>query len=243
MLDALNGSYYEEIYQVAYEILVVREIFNASLIVALAIFAGFFILRSRKEEKGSAQRNIFLGYCLFLCSYAITRIFFVFSDVELWFAYDHHGLTNTILNEIYVGIGYSAGILGALCLLIMIERYLIRTRYIFSILAIGIFILSVISIFPLIPTDIPQTIITVVFPVFFGVILLLYLYVVFKSAGEARKKAIGIVLGLLVMIVGFLFGSALIGDFIDPAGLYIIRILIEPFVVILGSAIFTLSQR
>ena len=73
--------------------------------------------------------------------------------------------------------------------------------------------------------------------------MLLYLYVAIKSAGDARKKSVGIVLGLLVMMLGFLLGSSLIGTLLDPAGLYTIRILIEPFIVIVGSAIFTFSQR
>ena len=147
------------------------------------------------------------------------------------------------MNDIYVGVAYSFGLFGALILIYMLERHLLHTYYVFSILAGGILILSLISIFAIIPTDFPRFIIAISMPGFFLVILILYLYVAVKSSGDPRKRALGIVGGLFVMMIGFILGSGLIGGILDPSGLYEFRILTEPFILITGSAIFTFSQR
>ena len=111
-----------EIYETTYEIFLVREIFNICLIIALIIFAGYLLSKMREKEPKSAQRNIYMGYILFLISYALTRVIFIFSDFEVYNTMS----SETALNNIYVGIAYSFGIFGALCLIFMIERYLIH---------------------------------------------------------------------------------------------------------------------
>jgi hypothetical protein len=227
------------IYDVSYAIFLLREIFNICLIVALIIFATFLFSKMRQKEPKSAQRNIYLGYCLFLLSYAATRIFFVFSDIEIYNA----GVPTTLLNTIYVGIAYSFGIFGALWLILMLERYLLHTWYIFTTLALIMFILSIASIFSIIINQILQFVIAIALPAFFVIVVFLYLYVAIKSSGEARKRSLGIIFGLVIMMIGFLFGSSIIGNYLDPLGLYVVRILIEPFIVIAGSAVFTFSQR
>ncbi len=229
-----------ELYDVPYEIFMWREIFNCCLIVILTMFALYLIHKMRQKEEGSAQRNIYLGYSLFLIFYGLVRLFFIFSDCEV---YNTHS-SETFLNNIYVGMAYSFGIIGAICIFYMIERYLVHTRYIFTIIGIAILGLSIISTLSLIPTEIPQLIMALALPAFFVLIVLLYLYVAIKSPGEARKRAFGIIIGILVIMVGILLGSKLIGGTLEAIGfLYEIRILIEPFIVIAGGAIFTFSQR
>jgi hypothetical protein len=230
-----------EINEVAYEIFLMREIFNGLLIVSMIIFAVFMFLKRRDKELSSAQKNIKLGYCLFLLSYGITRLFFIFSDFEIYSV--PPPTSETFMSTIYVGIAYAFGILGAIWLIVMIERYLLHTKYIFTIISIIIFGLSIISIFAIISTDLLTTIIAFSLPVFFGIVVILYLYVAINSTGDVRKRSLGVVLGLLIMMLGFILGSSLMGGILDPIGLYIPRILIEPFVVIVGSAVFTFSQR
>ncbi|NVM30944.1 MAG: hypothetical protein HWN65_19035 [Candidatus Helarchaeota archaeon] len=230
----------KDLFDTTPEIFNVRVIFNICLIVSLIIFALYLFIKRRREDPGSRTPTIFLGYAVFLICYSITRIFFVFSDFEVY----TWSTTTTELNTIYVGLAYSFGILGAICLFIIIERYLVHTKYGFTILGIVVLIMSLLSTFSIIVTEVPQTIITIVFPLFFAIIVLLYVYVAIKAMGEPRRRALGIVLGLLVMMLGFLLGSSLIGNLLDPiGGFYEIRILIEPFVIIIGSAIFTFSQR
>jgi len=228
-----------EIYEIDFNSFLLREIFNICLIGALILFAAFLFFKMREKEPGSAQLNIYLGYCLFLLSYACTRVFFVFSDIEVY----SMKISETILNTVYVGIAYSFGIFGALWLVLMLERFLLHTKYIFSILAIIMFILSVLSIFIMALNTIIQFAITITLPAFFLLVVLLYLYIAVKSAGEARKRSLGIIAGLVIMMVGFLFGSSVIGAYLDPLGLYVVRTLIEPFIIIAGSAVFTFSQR
>ncbi|MHA1651845.1 MAG: hypothetical protein ACTSYB_16760 [Candidatus Helarchaeota archaeon] len=229
-----------EIFEVSYQIFLLREIFIGCLISALLIFGLYLFHKMREKEPNSVQRQIFLGYGLFLICYIFTRVFFMLSDIEVY----NTKSTETFLNTIYVGIAYSLGILGTLWLFYSIERYLVHTKYIFTMLGIGILILSVVSILAIIPTEIPQLVMTIALPVFIAIIIFLYLYVAVKSSGEPRKRALGIVAGLLVMVVGFLFGSKLLGSALEAIGIiYEVRILIEPFIIIIGSAIFTFSQR
>ncbi|HUX98005.1 MAG TPA: hypothetical protein VMV49_00495 [Candidatus Deferrimicrobium sp.] len=229
-----------EIFEVAYEVFLVREIFNSILIGALIVFGIYLLKKMREKEPGSAQRDIYLGYCLFLILYGLVRVFFVLSDIEVYNAHN----PETFLNNIYVGIAYTCGIVGVLCLFYMIEKHLIHTRYIFTCVAVGIVIVSIISILSIIPTQIPQLIMLVSLPVFFGIVIFLYLYVAIKSPGEPRRRALGIMAGILVIMFGTLFNSQLIGGALESVGLpFEIRILIEPFIVIIGGAIFTFSQR
>lgn len=216
-----------------------RIIFNICLIIAWMIYSLVMIHKMREKEAGSPQRDIFRGYVLFLFTYAITRVIFVFSDFEVRIS----GSTTTYLNDIFVGVAYSFGILGAIFLLYVLEKYLLHTRYIFSVLAIGLLSLSIISTLAIIPTEVPRLVIAIMMPGFFLIILLLYLYVAFKSSGEPRRRSWGIVAGLCVMMVGFLLGSGIMGGIVDPFGLYEFRILVEPFILIAGGAIFTFSQR
>lgn len=227
------------IYEVDYNTFLLREIFNFCLIVALILFAAFLVFKMRDKESGSAQRNIYLGYWLFLLAYAGTRIFFVFSDFEVYSTKS----AVTLMNTIYVGTAYSFGIFGALMLILMLERFLLHTKYIFTIIAIAMLSLSVLSIFIATLNQLIQLAIAITLPAFFVIILLLYLYVAIKSPGEARKRSLGIIAGLLIMMVGLILGSQIAGNIFDPLGLYVVRILIEPFVVIAGSAVFTFSQR
>lgn len=123
------------------------------------------------------------------------------------------------------------------------RKYILNTWYIFTVLALSIFILSIISIFSVNMDQILQFAVVIALPAFFLVILFLYLIVAIKSPGEARKRALGITIGLSIMMIGPLFGSSFIGVYLDPLGLYAVRILFEPFIVIAGSSIFTFSQR
>jgi hypothetical protein len=222
---------------VPFEIFLTREILNGILIVVIISFAFFLFTKRKGKGEEGAQPSIFLGYFFFLLSYAITRLFFVLSDIEIYY----HG--ETALSEVYVGIAYAGGILGALWLFYSIERYLIKTRYVFTVIGIVIFALSIISITQIIPTTIPQTIIFIALPIFFALIFIMYLYVVIKTTGGARRRSTGILIGILFFMIGFLFGSSLFGNILDPIGLYTFRILIEPIILMVGGAIFTLSQR
>jgi hypothetical protein len=229
-----------EIFDVSYGVFLVREIFNSILIGALIIFGLYLFKKMREKEPDSPQHDIYLGYCLFLVFYGLVRVFFIFSDIEVFSTHS----SVTFLNTLYVGIAYSFGIIGILFLFYIIERHLIHSHYIFTIIAIGILILSVISILSIIPTEIPQLIMIVSLPAFFVIVIILYLYVAIKSSGEPRKRALGIMAGILVMMLGTLFNSQLIGGALEAVGFpFEVRILIEPFIVIIGGAIFTFSQR
>lgn len=231
-----------EINQISNEIFLVREIFNVFVVISMILFALYLFNKMRKKESGSVQKHIYLGYCFFLLSYGVTRIFFIFSDYEVRSLV--YPIIDSPLNMIYVGIAYTFGLFGALWIFFMVERYLVRTRYIFTAITIGILGLSIISILGIVPTDIPQLIMTVALPGFIALIILLYVYVAIKTPGDARNRALGIVVGLLIMVIGFLLGSKLFGGALESLGmLYEVRILIEPFIVIAGAAIFAFSQR
>ncbi|MDD1776523.1 MAG: hypothetical protein LUQ65_00005, partial [Candidatus Helarchaeota archaeon] len=191
-----------DIYEIDFNSFLLREIFNVCLIGALILFAAFLLSKMREKEPGSAQRKIYLGYCLFLLSYACTRVFFIFSDLEVYSTES----AGTLLNTVYVGIAYSFGIFGALWLIVMLERFLLHTRYIFTVIGIIMLILSLLSIFIMALNTIIQFAITITLPAFFLLVVVLYLYIAIKSAGEARKRSLGIIAGLVIMMAGFLFG-------------------------------------
>ena len=187
------------------------EMLNHELWVALRItatvlcivFAGYFWNRRRKTEF-KATRMILLGQGLFVFCFGLTRSLFIISDyfnpefpIELVIYHD------MALSFLFWKIATLVGILGIICLLVVIETYLVKTRYLFTIIA------TAGSIVALVSQDINfsrwTTYITL--PVAMIGAIFMYFYLVYRESGIIRKKAGISIIGLFLLGTGTLFGT------------------------------------
>lgn len=171
--------------------------------VLCVVFAGYFWNRRRHTEF-KATRMILLGQGLFVLCFGLTRTLFIISDyfnpefsIELVLYYDAD------LSFLFWKIATLVGILGIIFLLIVIESYLVRTRYIFTIIG------TVGSIVALVSQDINfsrwTTYITL--PVAMIGAIFMYFYLVYKETGLIRKKAGVSIVGLFLLGTGTLFAT------------------------------------
>lgn len=232
-----------EFYLAPYIVYFLRTVFNGILIGILIGFSIYLVDKAQAKE-ASSQRQIYVSYAGFCLTYGLTRFFFVFSDFIVYHSPSYRITNSDPLNDLFIGLAYVIVIAGFLLLQIMVERHLLHTRFVFTILCSVIFVLAVLSAIQIIPTDIPRFIVMIAFPGLVFIVGGLYVYVAIKSTGDVRKRAIGIIIGLLTIGVGILLESSLLGDILDLIpNMFALRILISPFIIMVGAAIFSISQR
>lgn len=175
-------------------------------IVFCIIFALYFWNRSRTADVKSA-RMMFLGQGLFVCCFGLTRLFFIISDyfrTEPEFAPIVFE-ANEALQLLFWRISNVIGILAIIFLLIVVETYLVKSKYVFTIIATTGLTLS------LILPDInhARTVTYITLPVALIGVIALYVYLYFKASGEIRFKA-GLSLdGFIIFGVGVMLDSNL----------------------------------
>ena len=181
---------------------------------------------------------IFLGQGLFMICFGLTRSLFAISD---FFTTDEY-YKNVVLvaggdqfiSDLFWKISTLVGILGIIFLLLVIETYLVKSRYFFTVIATIGLIVAMVS--PDINFSRWATYITL--PIAMFGLIVLYFYLLYKGMGVVRKKAGVSVLGLFLLGVGTLLGTS--------AGMGTLRTLFGSFpefipVIILtaGLAIYT----
>ena len=240
------------IYEVEYEFFISHIILFSCLIGAFVIFATYFFLRMREKEPKSLERVIFKGYCLFFLFYSLTRLFFLFSDFEIYYS----KVDVTFFYVIYTGIAYSAGILGLICFFYAQEQTILNTKFVFTSLLFVILMLSIFTTLFIIPIGIFRVIISGSTSTFFFIILIYYIYVALNAPqmstllggmqypGQMRNRALIILLGYIIFLMGVGFDSRLGASILESLGFpYKIQISIIPVIILIGGAIFTFSQR
>ena len=178
------------------------------------IFAGYFWKRRSREEMKST-RMIFLGQGLFVFCFGLTRFLFVISD---YFRTDPIYQNVVIVADeflfiLFWKISALIGILAIIFLLIVIETYLVKSRYVFTIIATAGLILALAS--PNI--EFSRWVTYIAMPVSLIAVVALYIYLLFTSSGEIRKKSGLSVLGLLIMGAGVMLDTTNAKTFISEA--------------------------
>ncbi|MHA1265442.1 MAG: hypothetical protein ACTSRS_09430 [Candidatus Helarchaeota archaeon] len=159
---------------------------KTTMIVFCLIFAVIFWRRSRTADYKSAKM-MFIGQGFFVFAFGITRILFVIAD---YYRPDpEYSLIviaqNESLHLFLWKLSSLIGILAIIFLLLVIETYLVKSRYIFTIIA------SVGIVTALLLPDINQARLATYIstPLALAGVIILYSYLFFKSSGEIRKKA------------------------------------------------------
>ena len=205
-----------------------------SLMVLCAIFAGYFLERRRNAELKST-RMVLLGQALFVLCIGLTRILFIISD------YFSPELPEEIVLEpnydlffLFWKISAVVGILAIIFLLIVIETYLVKSRYIFTATATVGLILAL--VFQDLYLARWATYITLPLSMF-GLIIL-YFYLVFKSDGDIRRRAGLSILGIFIAAGGMMLDTTSVREFFEVHSIFFPGF-IPIIIMIIGVAIYT----
>mgnify|MGYP006282476717 FL=1 len=209
----------------------------AGFVVIIIVVGIIFINRGKKSSSEvETQKKLNYSIGLFAFMYAITRTFFLFSDIER----DANDVSQ--LYFFYVYIAYMFSIIAMITILNIIENFLIkRTKKMltkFSIAYLFVIIgLLLLSFWNNSILAIGRTMSTIYF---FGtgmVIIILYLYLAAKSIGSIRRNALLSALGMIVLAIGLFLDS----DSLTRAQL--IPIQLPPFVALAGVLLMVYGNK
>ena len=180
---------------------ILSEILDYSLIVIFAaISIVFLFLMSKKEEKG--QKYFYLGLFSFNICWSFLHLMFKLGGVFDYGMFFYGILWKT---------GAIFGIIGLLSLLVAIETYVIKSKYVFTIITfIGFILVLILPYGDGITGARLATYITL--PAGAISILILYSYLVTKLAGKPRRDTIYILAGFLILFKGYLLDTDIFSD-------------------------------
>ncbi len=198
--------------------------------IVLLFFAGIlFLIKGHKSELKS-QKMMQVGNALFAIFFGLTRILFIVAVYE-----EYAGRHNY---DFYTTLGYITALIGLIFWMFVLERYMIRkTKMIFTIIAIVSFFIAMIALSGIIERRAAVTLIYAILPFSLVIILMLYIFLIVKTTGEIRKKAIYQLLAIVLMLIGhFMDSEFFITNFA------FIPLEVAPSIMIAGVIVFIWKQ-
>ncbi|MHA1250649.1 MAG: hypothetical protein ACTSRP_11715 [Candidatus Helarchaeota archaeon] len=184
-------------------------------IIILYIFAIGFWIKIRNAEIES-QKWLFFCLGLFMICFGLTRLFFMFSDMIKAGYWESTDLGWLVLDfSFWWKMAALFGIGSLIAVLFVLEKYSVKTKYIFTIIAtIGLILAIILPVSTELTIDARfMTYITV--PIAVLSILGIYLYLIIKTTGKIRLKSTMAFLGILILMIGFILdteaGKMLVG--------------------------------
>jgi hypothetical protein len=202
-------------------------------VIILFIFAGIFWYKMYKESEIASQKWYQFGIGLFLLCFGFTRIFFTLSDLVFKGYWIGFGLGW----EIYWKFAAISGIGSLLFVLIVLEKYMVKTKFVLSAIVLAGLIAAI--ILPLeegLAFD-ARFATYITSPIAALGILGIYLYLTIKATGSVRKKSALAFIGILIALLGFtintVLGKELIG--VDLG-------ILATILMIIGIVVFSFSN-
>jgi len=199
-------------------------------IIAAIIFwiCSFLFSIKAKIVEDKSNKKFFIGVSIFFLFWGIMRIFFLIAYMYL--------NIDLIIYSLWWKIASISGIISILAILLVMETYLVKSRYIFSIITIIGLILVI--ILPIYGTEISYARLAsyIFFPAGGFSIVILYLYLFFKVPGK-DKRTIGLIaLGIIMIFTGYTLSVELVKKFFEREFMDIISTII----MIIGGLLYTL---
>ena len=193
-------------------------------VILLFISFGVGLFKARKLEM-KTQKIFLIGYGLFGFLFGLARVFFIFA------------FFNPPQFEFFTQIAYITGVLGIICILYILETYMIqKTKRIFFIITVIAFIITLISLAGLTDRYIALYMLYIILPFSIAIVLILYIYLILKTTGVLRQKAIGLFIGLILIEIGYSLDTEFfLSNFTIPLE-------IAPLCMIGGIIIFMIAQ-
>ncbi len=203
-----------------------------TLVIVFSFIFAFYFWRRRSELEMKSSRMVFLGQGLFIFCYGITRLLFLF---QLYFKDDYYVsiFPDPALSDLIWKVSTAIGILSMVFLLVVIETYLVKSRYVFSLIALVGCVLSLV-----LPVETARIVTYIALPLAMIGIIALYAYLFFKSSGELRKKVSWSLNGFIIFGIGVVIDTEY-GKSILSGWLGIVPPFLAEVLMIVGLAIYT----
>ena len=185
----------------------------------LYVSSILFLLKAIKIELKDPKVG-FIAYFLFCSIFGSARLVFTIGNITPE-SYDF-----------FTSIGYILSPLALVPILYVVETQIVTStkKFFLIVTIIGIIIALISLIFPE-SRYFALTMLSIMMPISTVSIIILYLYVIVKTSGKVRKKAVLILIGLLLIGLSHVLDSE-----------YLVRSLpleIAPIILIIGAFIFT----
>ena len=170
------------------EFLEQAELVSKIILIIVSIVGGAILHYKAIKLEKSGQKYFFLGIAIFGYVFAVTRALFLYTD--------HIGSGNPSYDFLW-RLAWVMSLVSITAIVIVIETYIMKTKYIFTIIAfigIGLTIFLAIS-------DV-RYINAAVSAILLVDILAAYTYVAVKSEGELRNRALKSFLGISLVAIG-----------------------------------------
>ncbi len=163
----------------------------------LVIFGTLLLLKARKERKFVAKRQFYLGVALFFFFYGLSKFLHFYADMVV-------GIADTINYPIWWLAGSLPSYVAFTFLIFVIERNIVKTKYIFTIIMLAIDVLVVV-----LPYEAARNTAYIVSPLAGAFLIGIYVYLAQTVPGIRRtsqKRLIGLILffaglGLQIVII------------------------------------------
>ncbi len=188
------------------------------------VFMVIFIKRAKSVEYKS-QKWLFAAYATFFGLYGITKILFIYA---VWDPANY---------DFWVNLGYVFGVICFVPIIAHIEKFLVpKTKFIFTILGLGLFVVSLLGLFPFLGRDFVLEVTYIASPVLLSIVFILYMVLIKQSTGFIRTKTAWTLLGMIF------FAIAVILDGEGILTLQIIPLWVAPVVYLVGILLMGIYQ-
>ena len=184
------------------------------VLACFCILCGILFHSNSLQSKISSQKYLLLGFALFCYAFGITRAFFLYTDyrnmsmlASIGPSYDQN------LDSLFIIPWKFASLMSILALtflIIVVETYIVKTRYIFS----GICVFGVIAIIFIQDKNLINTISLIIFPLIVLDLLFAYIYVAIKAKGIPRKNSLLSFTSFILLGVGVFLDTELVESLI-----------------------------
>ena len=185
-----------------------------------------FFVKVHKVES-DLQKPYLYGISLFLLLLALQRVAYI---IAVKLIVDYNFWTN---------LGYIFSLAGMTCFFLGIEKSVIRkTKYLLSLTTLLGVLIGILSLFDILPRDISRNITYIISTLATVIIIVLFAWMISKSAGSIRKKSFITFIGVVVLFAGIMMDSELVYGGLWPT----MPLIIPPILNSIGLITITLTN-
>ncbi len=160
------------------------------ILIVITVIGGVLLTLKQVKLEKSGQKYFLLGIAVFAYVFALTRAIFVYTD--------NLGSSHPDYQFLW-RLGWVMSLIAIIAIVVVIETYMVKTRYVFTVIGIIGVILTII---------LEQELLRFVNAGVSGVLLVdlvaAYVYVIIKSEGAPRIKATKSLLGIALLAGGLI---------------------------------------
>ena len=197
-------------------------------VVAIGLISVILFFVKVHKVESDLQKPYLYGISLFLLLLALQRVAYIIS-VKMSGA-DYNFWTN---------LGYVCSLAGMMCFFLGIEKSVIRkTKYLLSLTTFIGVLIGLLSLVDILDREISMIITYIISTLATVIIIVLFAWMISKSAGSIRKKSLITFIGVVVLFAGIMMDSELVYGGLWPT----MPLIIPPILNSIGLIAITLTN-